>query len=210
MSRMLRALSDSNETRARKIGTTSIRRVHATLRSALTDARREGLVKTNVASDALVPRAERAKVRPWERSGLGAFLDHASLDRLGTLFELVALAGLRRGEACGLRWSDVDATRGILVVHQQIVQVDGQGYACRVCGEIHRGIVFGAPKTSSGDARRVDLGERGVGVLLAQRLSQDEERSAWGDAYADHDLGSLVRMGTRSRRSWSRRPSVSW
>ncbi len=188
VSRMLRALAESNETRARKIGPTSLRRVHATLRSALNDARREGLVKTNAATDATVPKAERPKVRPWEAEELGAFLDHATADRLGTLFELVALAGLRRGEACGLRWSDVDLMRGLLVVRQQVVQVDGQTYACGTCGGTHRGIVFGAPKTSSGDARRIDLGERGVGVLLAQRLSQDEERAAWSEAYADHDL----------------------
>ena len=157
VSRMLRALAESNETRSRKIGASTIRRVHATLRSALTDARREGLVKANVANDARVPKAQRPKVRPWEPAELGAFLDHALSDRLGTLFELTALAGLRRGEACGLRWSDVDMTRGVLVIRQQIVQVDGQGSACGLCGETHRGIVFGVPKTSSGDARRVDL-----------------------------------------------------
>ena len=34
----------------------------------------------------------------------------------------------------------------------------------------------------------MDLGQAGLGVLLAQRLSQDAERSAWASAYADHDL----------------------
>lgn len=188
VSRMLRDLAEANDTRARKIGATSLRRVHATLRSALGDARREGLVKTNAAADATVPKAGRPKVRPWEADELGAFLDHAATDRLGNLFELIALAGLRRGEACGLRWSDIDLSRGVLVVRQQLVQVDGQGQACALCGETHRGIVFGAPKTSSGDARRVDLGEQGIGVLLAHRLSQDAERATWGTAYVDHDL----------------------
>jgi len=127
-------------------------------------------------------------VRPWEPDELGAFLDHAAGHRFGTLFELVALAGLRRGEACGLRWDDVDLARGRLVVRQQVVQVYGDGRPCGMCGREHRGIVIGAPKTSSGEARRVDLGERGVGVLLAQRLAQDEERAAWWSAYVDHGL----------------------
>ncbi len=188
VSRMLRDVADPNAGRARRIGPTSIKRLHATLRSALGDARREGLVKTNAATDATVPRAERPKVRPWEPDELGAFLDYAVAHRLGALFELVALAGLRRGEGCGLRWDDVDVARGILVVRQQVVQVDGQGRPCPVCGREHRGIVIGAPKTSSGDARRVDLGEQGIGVLLAQRFAQDEERAAWGQAYVDHGL----------------------
>ncbi len=188
VSRMLREVAASNATRSRRIGPTSLRRLHATLRSALSDARREGLVKVNAATDAAVPKAERPKVRPWEPAELGVFLDAAAGHRLGTMLELVALTGLRRGEACGLRWDDVDLARGVLVVRQQVVQLDGQSRRCPSCGAEHRGIVFGAPKTASGDARRVDLGDRGVGVLLAQRLAQDVERAEWGEAYTDHGL----------------------
>lgn len=59
----------------------------------------------------------------------------------------------------------------LLVVRQQVGQVDGRSRPCGTCRRDHRGIVFGGPKTASGDARRVDLGERGVGVPLAQRLT---------------------------------------
>jgi len=34
---------------------------------------------------------------------LGRFLDHAAGNRFGTLYELVAVMGLRRGKACALR-----------------------------------------------------------------------------------------------------------
>lgn len=34
----------------------------------------------------------------------------------------------------------------------------------------------------------MDLGERAIGVLLAQRRTQDEERKAWGETFADHGL----------------------
>ena len=153
------------------------------------DAVRHELVRRNAATDARVPKAERPKVHPWEAAELGTFLDNAATHRLGGLFELIALAGLRRGEALGLRWSDVDLERGLLVVRQQVVQLDGDDDppVCS-CGRVHRGLTFGSPKTASGEARRVDLGERGTGTLLAQRLSQDAERAAWGEAYADHGL----------------------
>lgn len=183
VSRMLRDVSTGGE-----LGAATVRRIHATLRSALSDARREGLVKLNAASDATVPRAERAKVQPWEPSELGRFLDYSAGDRLGPLFELTALTGLRRGEVCGLRWSDVDPAAGWLTIRQQLVQVDGQTHRCKVCNGGHRGVAFSRPKTASGDARRVDLGERGVGVLLAAQLHQEAERAAWGAAYADHGL----------------------
>ena len=182
----------------------------ATLRSALNDARREGLVNMNVATDAQVPRAERPKVHPWEPAELGTFLDHAGSHRLGPLYEIIALAALRRGEACGLRWSDVDLEQGHLVVRQQLVQLDGQTFECSTCGGSHRGSFFGSPKTSSGDARRVDLGQRGVGVLLAQRLSRTRSGRRGEMRTSTTTSSSVEGTANPCRPTWSPRPSTGW
>jgi integrase len=173
--RMLAALVEGNAERARPLGPSSVRRIHATLRSALKTATADDLIAQNVAAGVGLPKATRPKVRPWEPEELGAFLDHASGDRLGTLYEVVAMTGLRRGEACGLRWVDVDLERGRLTVRQQAVQLGHE-------------VVFGPPKTSSGEARRVDLDEQTVGTLMAHRLAQDVERATWGDAWVDSGL----------------------
>ncbi len=156
-------------------GATTIRRVHATLRSALATAKRRRLITFNAAEDVDLPPAPRAHVAPWEVTELATFLDHATGHRLGPLYELMAFTGLRRGEACGLRWADVDLEQGVLHVRKQFVQVGHE-------------VVEGRPKTRSGEDRRVDLGERAVGVLLAHRLGQDAERATWGDAYDDRGL----------------------
>jgi integrase len=187
VTRMLVQLSERAGGRNRRSAQT-VQRVRATLRSALADALRDGLVKHNAARDAQGPRGTRPKVRPWEPAQLGEFLDYVAGNRLGALYQLLALTGLRRGEACGLRWADVDLTSSRLVVCQQVVQLDGQTFRCRSCGGAHRGVDMGPPKTGSGDTRRVDLGDQVVGILMDQRLRQDTERAAWGDAYVDHDL----------------------
>ncbi|WP_224748008.1 site-specific integrase [Nocardioides cavernae] len=101
---------------------------------------------------------------------------------------MIAGAGLRRGEALGLRWGDVNMESGTLVIRQQVVQLDGHTAPCLRCGGSHRGPAFTPPKTASGEARRIELGQAASGVLLAHRLHQDEVRSSWGSAYADHDL----------------------
>jgi hypothetical protein len=49
-------------------------------------------------------------------------------------------------------------------------------------------LLFGQPKTSSGEARTVELDSGTVGVLLAHRLQQDLERAQWGEAYSEHGL----------------------
>ncbi len=87
----------------------------------------------------------------------------------------MALTGLRRGEAVGLRWRDVDLTRGVLIVRQQIVRQRDQ-------------LVAGPPKTRSGEERRVDLDIGTVGVLITHRLRQDEDRQRIGLPVPAHDL----------------------
>jgi integrase len=153
-------------------GPTTIRRIHATLRSALTFARRARLVPYNAATDVALPSASPAKVRPWEPAELAAFLDHTSEHRLGALFEVMAFTGLRRGEACALRWSDIDLEHGVIIVRSQLVEVGGRA-------------VEGKPKTRSGEDRRVDIGQRTIGALMAHRLVQDAERATWGAGYRD-------------------------
>ncbi|MGH3158522.1 MAG: tyrosine-type recombinase/integrase [Streptosporangiaceae bacterium] len=104
------------------------RRVHSTLRSALNAAMRERLLSDNPARYLKLPRGRRPhavvwtrrRVKQWQRSGTrpvvavwtpaqtAEFLNAITGHRLHAAFHLIALRGLRRGEAAGLRWCDVD------------------------------------------------------------------------------------------------------
>ncbi|MQA82246.1 MAG: tyrosine-type recombinase/integrase [Streptosporangiales bacterium] len=161
----------------RKIGGSTIRRIHATLQSSLNAAVRARRMSWNPALFVTLPDVDRPKVRPWEPAELGRFLDHVQGDRLAALFEAMAATGLRRGEALGLRWADVDDERATITVRQQLI-------------ELRRGQEpsFGPPKTKSGENRRIELDSRTLGVLLAHQLTQRVERETWGDAYTSYDL----------------------
>jgi len=158
-----------------KRGAVTVRRIHAVLRSALGDAKQKRLVAFNAAVDVALPVVDSSKVRPWEPEEVASFLDSAANHRLGALYELAVFSGLRRGEVTGLRWSDVDLTKRRLTVRTQRVQVGGS-------------VVEGRAKTKAGEDRRVDLGERAIGALMAHRLSQELEREQWGEAYEDDGL----------------------
>jgi hypothetical protein len=114
----------------------------------------------------------------------------------------MAGTGIRRGEACGLRWDDIDLTERAIVVRQQLVQESGRKKRklapapCPYCDAGHLGVSFGKPKTASGDDRVIDLDEATIGALLSHKLRQDEERREYGAAYADHGSSSPVRMAT--------------
>ncbi len=171
----------------------TVRRVHATLRSALGTAVRLQLITSNVAAavNKDLPAANRPKVRPWEPAELGRFLDYAVADeRYGAMFEVIAATGLRRGEAAGLRWEDVDLASGVVLVRQQLVQVNLKADRlppCPYCGEKHKGIMFGPVKTDSSEDD-VELDSATIGVLLGHQLRQQVERDEWGIAYDNHGL----------------------
>ncbi|MFC5072583.1 hypothetical protein ACFPN0_13560 [Kitasatospora cinereorecta] len=51
----------------------------------------------------------------------GRFLDREAEDRPHALFHLVDFRGLRRGEACGQRWTDAHLDAGLLTLAKQLV-----------------------------------------------------------------------------------------
>lgn len=185
---LLKALRETKGSGGKVLSTTTITRVHACLRSALSTALKMHLISYNPARDVELPRATKKRVHPWEPAEIGAFLDHVEGHRLGSLFHLIAFTGLRRGEALGLRWADVDLGRGVLVVRQQLVEKSGMRFDCEVCGAEHRGWKFTDTKTEAGSHRVVELDSGTVAVLLHHRLQQDMERTEWADAYLDHGL----------------------
>ena len=153
-------------------GAATVRRIHATMRSAFASAKRARYIPYNPAVDVELPRVTRPHVQPWEADELGAFLDHCAADPLGPLYEVAAFTGLRRGELLGLRWDDIDVERSRLVVRRQIVQLRHTTHV-------------GPVKTASGQDRVVDLDEATIGALLGHQLRQQQQRDEWGSAWVD-------------------------
>lgn len=95
-------------------------------------------------------------------------------NRLHALWALLATTGLRRGEAVGLRWSDVDLDAGRLHIVQTIISVRGK-------------VSVGEPKTLRG-RRPIALDAGTVAVLRAHRRAMLEERLLLGASFIDQDL----------------------
>ena len=60
-------------------------------------------------------------MQTWTAEQLKAFLEATADDRLFPLWHLIALTGMCRGEAIGLRWSDVDLEKGRLSVRRALI-----------------------------------------------------------------------------------------
>lgn len=163
----------------------SVRNVHGVLHKALGDALRWGLVLRNVADAVSPPRQQSPEMKVWSGPQLRAFLDHVRDDRLFAAWLLLATTGMRRGEAVGLRWKDVDLDKGRLRVVQTITQIRSQ-------------ITIGEPKTSQG-RRSIALDEATVAVLRDHRKAMLVERMLVGTDFSDEGLVFHEPDGTRLR-----------
>lgn len=159
-------------------------RVLATLSSALAEAAREGLIAHNPASRLRLRGGERPKVNPWTTAEVGEFLDYTEGSEFGLLWEFMVASGLRRGEALGVRWRDVDwATHGVWI-RQQVAQVPGP---CTWC-DLHPKISFSKTKTRAGDDRFVELDGATVDLLGEHRRLQAAKAAELCGGHSDHDL----------------------
>jgi len=105
-----------------------VRDAWTTLRIALGNAAREELLARNVAALVRVPKARSHKPKPWSVEEARRFLENARRDDdpLYAGYVLILVLGLRRGEALGLGWEDVDVDAGELRVAWQLQRVGGQ------------------------------------------------------------------------------------
>ena len=83
------------------------------------------MIVRNPADQADPPRArpsEQVRARTWTGEEIARFLDATADSRYSPLWRLIATTGLRRGEALGLFWNDIDLAKGRLSVNRTLVQ----------------------------------------------------------------------------------------
>ncbi len=105
----------------------TVRQAHALLRAALNQAERWGLVGRNVAKLASPPSMPQREQHPPSADQVKALMAAAhDIDPLlGVYVRLVAATGIRRGEACAIRWSDLSADGTTLTVARSHVALPG-------------------------------------------------------------------------------------
>jgi integrase len=111
----------------RGLAPATIRQIHAVVRAALNQAVRWGLVGRNVAQLASAPSHPQREQHPPTAAQVHTLIDAAiQIDAMfGLYVRVVAATGMRRSEACGLRWSDVDLHAGRLTVARSHVSLPG-------------------------------------------------------------------------------------
>jgi integrase len=155
----------------------TVHHVHACLHKACSDAVRWGRITRNPLDAADPPRTKgdgAKEMQTLTREQLKAFLAAVESDRLSPLWHTIAMTGMRRGEALGLRWQDVDLENARLAVRRALIPAGGE-------------IVVSEPKTAKG-RRVIALDPSTVEVLKAQAARQLDEKDEWDEAGVETGL----------------------
>lgn len=178
----------------------TVRYVHTIVHRALKDAVEADLLIVNPADRAKPPSPRQAKapeMQTWSAEQLRAFLDWSEKnDDLAAAWRLLAMTGMRRGEALGLRWGDVDFDNATVSVRRSTGLVRDRGTAT---------VVTTVPKTSK--ARVIDLDEQTLGALRSHRASRASLSLllARDDALVIANPDGTVRHPERFSREFARR-----
>ena len=94
-----------------------VRHIHSTLHAALKDAVQAHVIPRNPTEGTTAPKPNYKPKRILTRAELDAFLAVVEQDEVWRdFFQTELMTGLRRGEICGLQWSDFDEEGGTLKV----------------------------------------------------------------------------------------------
>ncbi len=159
---------------SKQLSPTSVQAVHAVLSGAMKHALRMELIHRNPVALVSPPPIRRREPVPPNISAVRDALALAQTEGhyLFPCIHLIAYTGLRRGEALGLTWNNVDWERGNIAIEGSLVR------------SRERGLIIEPPKTASG-RRTVDLDSRTIRVLAEHWESQQRAKETMREAYED-------------------------
>ncbi len=178
--------------RASGLSVSTVTRVRAVLVQSLKQAEKWGIVARNVATLTDGPKQRNVEGRALTVDQARALLAAAAGDRLEALYVVLLSLGLRRGEALGLAWSDVDLDTGTLVVRRALKReavdpLDRERRSSR--------LVLGDVKTAR-SRRSLNLPAPVVDALRSHRARQLQERLRMGDSWRGSELIFTTEVGT--------------
>ena len=156
-----------------KLNSNSVLHYHAMLSSVFRKGVQWGLINENPCARAERPKASEIDVETLDEEDIARLLEAlaGAPVHFSVITQLALLTGARRGEICGLRWSDIDFEKGPLSIKRTVQFIPGEG------------IVFTSPKTKR-SRRCIRIGADCLELLKEYRQHQIQERLRIGSKWA--------------------------
>ena len=165
----------------KKLSPNTVIKHHNLLTNTLNAAERQEYITKNPMRAVSPPKKRQREAKFYTPEQLGTLLDKAVGTRLELPVFICAYLGLRRGELCGLRWSDVDLEHQTITIENTRTQAGKK--------EIEKGT-----KTVS-STRTLYLPETLCDMLKAAKEYQQACRAEYMNAYDDNDYVVVMEDG---------------
>ncbi len=153
----------------------TISKMMRALRTILSTAKRQQLIEHNYASGEYITpvKMQRSKVvclnEEQARQLSDALMDEPDI-RVKTSLLLILLTGIRRGEAAGLEWDDINLISGEISIRRSVVSVSGMG------------VVTGNTKSMT-SMREITMPDTLTALVKDYRLWWEDRVKMLGDRY---------------------------
>lgn len=186
LEKLYRNLQDKVGKNGKKLKPGTIHHAHRTVRVALAEAVRRGHITSNPAKIARAPRVPEEEIIPFTQEEANRILKTCQERRNGVRFVVALTLGLRKGEALGLQWRDIDFAKRTIQLRRSLQPVKWQ-HGCTNkkpckhqqaghCPQRHSGGVIPQELKSRAGKRTVGMPEPLVKALQEHRREQQRER----------------------------------
>ncbi len=175
-------LSSLQEGRAKPLSNNTIKKHLVLLKSVFNEAIKDGTVTFNPARRVAQPKPVPYQAQTYSAEELHNLFHMLEGNDIHDIVLVTAFYGLRRSEACGLRWQDVDFEQNILFIRHKVLQTHLNGtFQVTQTNEL---------KTEA-SRRAFTLTPTIRELLLNRRTRADNNRKQWGNCY-NHDFDEYV------------------
>ncbi|MFC7686655.1 site-specific integrase [Ureibacillus sp. GCM10028918] len=140
-------------------------------------------VMFNPVADSDPPSVEYQKMTIWPYDEINDFLYVCKEERHYLIFLLAIYTGMRRGEILGLKWDDIDFSKGTIQVNRTLSTIPSVGY------------IFTTPKTIN-SIRSIPIPAVVLNELMIHKQRQEEWKELVRDFYQNQDLVICTNSGT--------------
>ena len=167
----------------------TIHKIKRTLRAILSHAKKQRLINDNYASADFIDFPKRPSKEIDYMNDEDAKKFYAAADaypdiRHKTAAMILLLTGMRRGELCGLEWSNIDFKECAITIARSVSTVAGFG------------VVEKDPKTES-SKRVIAISDKLLSVLTEYKEWYDKYRQDMGDQWQETDRLFIAECGGR-------------
>ena len=156
----------------------TVKNIHGILHSALKQAVLIGLLKSNPADNAKLPKLKKPELKPLMDEDVSNFLKAIKGHRYEYAYLVDLFTGLRQSELLGLKWEDVDWEGERLTVRRQLQKEKGRG-----------GKYYFVDETKNGKDRIVPLAPSVIKALRSQQAKQARWQLSAGELWCnEHNL----------------------